>query len=415
MTRSYTTRDAAWDAGPLRTLFMLTSMPIGGAETLLVNLVRRMDRSRYSPEIACLKSAGELGEMMAAEMPVHSRLIKHKLDVAVLFRLQRLMSERRIDAVVTVGCGDKMFWGRLAAWRNQVPVILSALHSTGWPDGVGRLNRMLTPITDGFIGVASAHGEYLIEQERFPADRVHVIPNGVDCDRFQPSPQARIEARRELGVSEQTPLVGIVAALRPEKNHELFLRAAALVQRRLPGARFVVIGDGPERGRCEQWARELGISEFVYFLGSRSDVPRWLAALDVFALTSHNEANPVSILEAMACGLPIVAPSVGSIAESVCEGKTGFLVEPGDEFQHASRWMQLLTDPTSAKLIGIEGRRSVMQSWSLDRMVRGYETLIERIYTRKRGPLRMAKLARAHEGEGSRNAALLTPIATAES
>jgi glycosyltransferase involved in cell wall biosynthesis len=268
---------------------------------------------------------------------------------------------------------------------------LSALHSTGWPDGVGRLNRMLTPITDGFIGVAQAHGEFLVDFEKFPANKVHVIPNGVDCDRFQPSPKDRASARAELGIAENAPLVGIVAALRPEKNHELFLRAAAVVQRQIPGARFVIVGDGPERARCEQWARELGITEFVHFQGSRSDIPRWLAAMDVFALTSHNEANPVSILEAMSCGIPVVAPKVGSISESVHDGKTGFLVEPGDEQEQASKWLTLLRDPTLAKSMGLEGRRTVMESWSLDRMVRGYETLIERIYATKRGPLRMAR------------------------
>ncbi len=399
MTLHYPSRDVASGAGPLRTLFLLTSMPIGGAETLLVNLVRRMDRSRFAPEIGCLKSAGELGEVMAKEMPVHAGLIRHKLDLGVLFRLQRLIAERKIDAVVTVGCGDKMFWGRLAAWRAGVPVVLSALHSTGWPDGVGRLNRMLTPITDGFIGVARAHGEHLIEQERFPVEKVYVIPNGVDCDRFQPSPQDRLSVRRELGVSEQTPMVGIVAALRPEKNHELFLRAAALVQRRIPAARFVIIGDGAERGRCEQWAKELGLGDFVYFLGSRGDIPRLLAALDLFALTSHNEANPVSILEAMSCGLPIVAPNVGSISESVQKGVTGYLVEAGDEVQQARRWVELLQDPIKAQQMGLEGRKSVMNSWSLDRMVQGYEKLIERTYAAKRGSLRLARTENALKAE----------------
>jgi glycosyltransferase involved in cell wall biosynthesis len=293
--------------------------------------------------------------------------------------------------VVTVGCGDKMFWGRLAAWRAGVPVILSALHSTGWPDGVGRLNRLLTPITDGFIGVARAHGEFLVDFEKFPAEKVHVIPNGVDCDRFKPSSQDRISARGELGISETVPLVGIVAALRPEKNHELFLRSAALVQRRLPDARFLIVGDGPERGRSEQWSRELGLSDCVHFLGSRPDIPRWLAALDVFALTSHNEANPVSILEAMSCGLPVVAPRVGSISESVAEEKSGFLVEPGNEYEQARCWMTLLQDRQLARKMGQAGRRTVLESWSLDRMVRGYETLIERIYASKRGPLRLAR------------------------
>ena len=163
--------------------------------------------------------------------------------------------------------------------------------------------------------------------------------------------------------------------------------------------RFVVIGDGPERGRCEQWARELGMGDFVYFLGSRSDIPRWLAALDLFALTSHNEANPVSILEAMSCGLPIVAPNVGSISESVQQGTTGYLVEPGDEIQQARRWMELLQDPIKAEQMGLEGRKSVMNYWSLDRMVQGYEELIERVYATKRGSLRLTRTENAHLSE----------------
>ena len=130
---------------PLRILFLTTSLPVGGAETLLANLVRRMDRTRFAPEIACLKERGPVGEELASEIPVYCHLIRNKYDVGVLFRLARLMKTRNVAAVVTVGAGDKMFWGRLAAWFAKVPVVLSALHSTGWPDGVGRLNRLLTP------------------------------------------------------------------------------------------------------------------------------------------------------------------------------------------------------------------------------------------------------------------------------
>ena len=100
---------------PLRVLFLLTSMPVGGAETLLVNLVRRLDRQRFAPEIVCLKEPGPLGEMLAAEMPVHSSLLACKYDLRILPRLMKLMRRPQADAVVTVGAGDKMFWGRIAA------------------------------------------------------------------------------------------------------------------------------------------------------------------------------------------------------------------------------------------------------------------------------------------------------------
>ncbi len=377
------------DRGPLRVLFVITSMPVGGAETLLVNLIQNMDRQRFSAELCCLKELGPLGEKLSFEIPAHSHLLTSKYDVRVLSRLTRLMRRRRVDAVVTVGAGDKMFWGRVAAWRAGVPVVLSALHSTGWPDGVGRLNRWLTPLTDAFIGVATEHGRHLVENERFPADKVRVIPNGVDTERFQPRPEIRATLRKELGIPPTAPVCGIVAALRPEKNHLLFLRAAKLVKHELPAARFVIIGDGPEREKLEMAARDAGLCDNVHFLGTRSDIPQLLAMLDLFALTSHNEANPVSILEAMSTGLPVVATRVGSVAESVKHGETGYLADPGDANAIAGFWLSLMRDPDIARRMGQAGRAQVIARWSLERMVVGYQDLIEEIYRRKCLPERI--------------------------
>jgi len=365
-------------------MFLVTSMPVGGAETLLVNLVRQLDRTRFAPQVVCMKDKGPLGEELSARMPVHSELIRGKFDVAVLWRLARLMRRERIDAVVTVGAGDKMFWGRLAARLAGVPVIASALHSTGWPDGVGRLNRLLTPITDAFIGVAKPHGQHLVEQEGFPAERVHVIPNGVDTSRFAPSVDAAA-TRTGIGLSPDAPVVGILAALRPEKNHSLFLQVAARVLRKIGDAQFLVIGDGPLRPQLEALAQELDIAKAVHFLGNRSDVPELLGAIDVLALTSDNEANPVSILEAMSVGKPVVATDVGSVSESVEQGETGYLAPAGDAGGLAERMIALLDDPLLSQQMGQRGRQIVQQHWSLATMVAGYEDLLSQLYTSKTG------------------------------
>lgn len=365
-------------------MFIQTSMPVGGAETLTVELVRRLDRNRFAPELCCLKQPGPLGEMLAGEMPVHHGLLCGKYDLRVWPRLVRLFRRRGIGAVVTVGAGDKMFWGRLAAQRAGVPVIVSALHSTGWPDGIGRLNRLLTPITDAFVAVAPSHGRFLVDEEHLPERKVVVVPNGVDTDRFRPLPGVDA-VRRELGIEPSAPVVAIVAALRPEKNHELYLEVARRVTQRLPEARFLVIGDGPRRAPLEQLAAELGIASQVMFLGSRPDVPRLLAAADVFALTSHNEANPVSILEAMSVGRPVVATDVGSVAEAVDNGRTGHVVRPGDADGLAARVTELLRDPRQRAAMGTTARERVVSRWSVDVMVRGYERLIESIYERKTG------------------------------
>jgi glycosyltransferase involved in cell wall biosynthesis len=278
--------------------------------------------------------------------------------------------------VVTVGTGgDKMFWGRLAGWMAGVPVICSALHSTGLPDHVEWPNRLLAPITDAFIGVARSHGQYLAEREGCPARKVRVIPNGVDTERFRamaPDPALR----EQLGIPPGAPLAGIVAALRPEKNHALFFQAAQLVRRRVPGTHFLVIGDGPQRRAIEEIRRDLGLSDAVHLIGSRSDIPALLSLLDVFVLTSHMEANPVSILEALACERPVVATAVGSVPETVIDGETGYLAEPGSAQAIADRVIALMNGKDHAAALGRAGRRHVVDHWSLKRMVAGYEDLL---------------------------------------
>jgi glycosyltransferase involved in cell wall biosynthesis len=367
---------------PLRVMFIQTDMRIGGAEMLTANIIRRLDRERFSPELCCLKERGALGEALDDEIPVHHGLLASKYDWRVWPRLTNLLQQRKTDAVITVGAGDKMFWGRLAARHVGVPVVLSALHSTGWPDGVGRLNRLLTPITDSFIAVADSHGRFLAENLAICRSKVAVIPNGVDTQHFAPFADAPV-VRHELGIGPTDPVVGIVAALRPEKNHELFLEMAARVVRELPDSRFLVVGDGCCRAALEEQAKVLKIADRTLFVGSRDDVPRMLAAMDVFALTSHIEANPVSILEAMSVGKPVVATNVGSIHEAVAEGRTGWLVPPGDVCQLTDRVLKLLDGPLQARTMGSAGREAVVNRWSIDSMVRGYERLIESVFEQK--------------------------------
>jgi glycosyltransferase involved in cell wall biosynthesis len=377
MTLTMNTNRTATRDRRIRVMFLTTSMPVGGAETLLVNLVRGFDRARFAPEIACLKERGPLGEELASEIPVYCHLLENKYDPSVLTRLWRLMRSRQIDAVVTVGAGDKMFGGRLAARLAGVPVVVSALHSTGWPDSIGRLNQLLTPLTDGFIGVADAHAEHLVDHERFPRAKVHTIYNGVDTERFAPCDGLAI--RNELGIPPSSPVVGILAALRPEKNHELFLAGAAAIQDKLPEAHFLIIGDGPQRSTIEQLAASLGIAQRTHLLGSRSDVPALLGAIDVLALTSHNEASPVSILEALSCGVPVVAVEVGSVPETVEPGQTGLLFAAGDLDGYIAATLQLLEDPKLGKKLGSNGRQRVINERSLSAMVDGYESLLGRL------------------------------------
>ena len=254
-------------------MFVITSMPVGGAETLLVQLIRRMDRSRVSPELCCLKYLGPLGEAVQDEIPTFSGLLTGKYDFGVLWRLARLMRQRRIDAVVTVGTGgDKMFWGRLAGWLAGVPVICSALHSSGLPDRVELLNRLLAPITDAFIAVAETHRRYLAANEGCPANKLRVVPNGVDVELFKPAAPPADDPPRLLYVGTLAPWQGV---------DTLFVAVKKLL--RTHAVELTMLGSGRRSWvkHYQKLARRMHIDHAVEFVPSlpHEQVPAAIAAV----------------------------------------------------------------------------------------------------------------------------------------
>jgi glycosyltransferase involved in cell wall biosynthesis len=188
---------------------------------------------------------------------------------------------------------------------------------------------------------------------------------------------------RQLGIPVSAPVVGIVARLDKVKNHEMFLQVAAEVRERVRAAHFVIVGDGPRRHALQSYASELGLDDCSHFVGARADVPDLLNVMDVFALTSHIEANPVSILEAFSSGLPVVATGVGSVPDTVTNGANGYLVEPGDTKTMATRIVHLIRSPQQARKMGLVGRKNVVELWSLEQMVLKYEDLIRDLYYQK--------------------------------
>ncbi|RMH03709.1 MAG: glycosyltransferase [Planctomycetota bacterium] len=365
---------------PVPVLFVLTDLRVGGMERKVVEIVQKIDRRRIRPVVACLKEAGALApEVEAAGVPLYSRLIRGRTDFLVLWRLRRVIRREGIRVVCTVGDGgDRMFWGRLAARLCRLPGIVSTLHSTRNPGGgsiLDRPNRWLFGLTDAFVAVAAGAARYLVEEEGFPPEKVVVIYNGVDLDRYTGA--GREAARAALGLPADAPVVAHVAAFRPEKAHDVLLRAAARVVARLPAARFLLIGDGPERPRIEALRSELGLEEAVRLLGRRSDIPELLAAADLAVLCSHPmvETFPNSVLEAMASRRPVVSTRVGSVDEQIEDGVEGFLVPPGDPEALADRILRVLENPGLARRMGEAAREKVEKHFSAARMVGDREEL----------------------------------------
>jgi glycosyltransferase involved in cell wall biosynthesis len=241
------------------------------------------------------------------------------------------------------------------------------------------VQKQVCRLADCVLVNADAIRHWLIEQG-YAAEKIHVIRNGI----VPPKPvgqEAAARVRRELGVTADVPLIGVLSRLNKMKGIEHFLEAAAAMGRRDP--RFLIIGDGGHRKELEKYAAGLGLGERVLFTGFRNDVSDVLAALDISVLPSLSEGLSNSLLESMGAGLPVIATNVGGNPEAVEDGVTGIIVPPGDAGALARGMTLLLEDPERAAEFGEAARRRVAQRFSIEQMVRETEALYLRLLERR--------------------------------
>ncbi|GEM_PF-424110 len=373
---------------PLTVLFLETSLRIGGTEHVITQLIRRFDRKRVYPIVCCFYEPGEFGkELMKEGIPVFYGLAKSRWDLGMIPRLLKFLREEQVDVLFMVNQPLIQFCGTLCGLLYGVPVQIAAIRSTGKINRIQRrlwINRLTFPWITRVTALSQMHKTYLVEKEKIDARKIEIIPNGVDLARFSAA-RDNGTLRFSLGIPGKAPLVGIVAMLRPEKGHDVFLKAAERVSRQMPEAHFLIIGEGPEHPRLIQWAKELGIEKKIHFLGARHDVPAILHSLSVAVLSSRPVVETLSnaVLEYMAAAKPVVATRVGSLPEQIEEGKTGFMVEPGDFEAMAEKIVTLLKDNSLVARMGQAGRERVETHYGIDQMVRQTEDLFERLLGRK--------------------------------
>lgn len=364
----------------IRVTFVQAWLTIGGAERLVQTLAQRMDRARFEPSLVNLYGPGAIGERMMAEgWPMTNHLAASRFDPRVAGRLARALAAARADVAYVIDSALPMFWMGIQRRSHPRPRLVLGFHSTGkLGDPVQHFlaRHSAIPVADRLVALTEAHRRFLSAELRVPQSRFRVVGSGVDLARFDDR-LPREAARRAAGLPEGAPLVGIVAALRPEKHHALFLSAAARVLESIPGARFVIAGDGPARDDVARLCRESGLGDRVRLLGAREDVAVLYRALDVAVLSSHPivETLPVTLLEAAACGTPAVATAVGSVAEVIVEGETGFIVPPGDAGKLAARIVGLLRDAPLRERMGAAARRRAERHFDERDMIRRYEEL----------------------------------------
>lgn len=360
-------------------LFLLLSLNIGGTERHIFNLVSNLDRKKFRSVICCLYDLGSIGKTLASTegVKVYYNLIRSKWDIAGILKLLKIFRNENIHILYTINSPLTQFLGTVCARLVKVDVCLTRVAATKPIFHAKRrkvVNSIMLPFVDNIIAQAHSQKEYLIRHEGFKPQKVRVIYNGVDLEKFD-KPLDIPSLKQTIGIPEDASVVGIVARLSPEKGHQTFLKASRKILDVFPSAHFLIVGDGEERKKLKKITHELAIHSSINFLGIRKDIPQIVSLFDVAVMSSNFETFSNSILEYMAASKPVVATNVGSIAELVIDGETGYLIPTGDSDALADRILRLLRNPVLAKKMGEAGRERVKEKFTIQKMIAGYESL----------------------------------------
>lgn len=377
-------------------VYFCDSREFGGAEQVLLRVLADLDRRRWRPVLFHHGGPG-LAPLLSAAREQGARLrtvprIGSRRHVRRLPELVRAIREERpavFHANLTWPLSCK--FGIAAAALARVPAVVATVHL--FPEV--RLSRsrtlqhrVVTACVDRYVAVSREVAGRLHRSFTVPSRKTTVVPNGIDPARIgeaaslPPPPLPPQAAGR--------PLVLTAARLGKHKGHATLLEAAV----RVPEAAFLLAGDGPERESLEARARELGVADRVFFLGYRADVPALLAACDLFVLPSFYEGLPLSVLEAMAAGKPVVGSAIGGTDEAVVPGETGLLVPPGDSAALAGAIRACLSDAELSRRFGTAGRERVLREFTAERMVHRVIQVYDELLPRP-APSAAARLAPA--------------------
>lgn len=346
----------------------------GGLERLLVEFGRHHDSSRFDLRFVTLADLGPPAEeLRRMGFSVESVNLPARGKLPALRSLRSLLQRERVDIVHTHNTYAH-FYGTMAASWAGVRSIINSQHGRGCGPRIKDklLFRLANLKTSRVVGVSEDAAALCRGEDPWAASKTKVIWNGIDTSRFV----FRGPAKAPVAIS--------VARLSPEKDFPTLLQATALVVRQVPDFQLMMIGNGAERSRLEALTKSLGIEPNVQFLGERSDVPELLAQAGFFVSSSKSEGISLTILEAMAVGLPVVTTRVGGNPEIILEGQTGYLVPDQNPDALAAAMLQMLAQRDQWPAMGELGRQRVEQQFEIRTMIRQYEELYTEVMSTRK-------------------------------
>ncbi|MBV8236523.1 MAG: glycosyltransferase [Acidimicrobiia bacterium] len=380
-------------SGTLNVTHVVLSLDCGGLERIVLDLAHKGPELGQRVSVICLERPGTLApqvEEAGARVLCLNKPPGRRPET--VDRVGGALRQLRPDVVHTHQIGALFYTGP-AARAEAVPLVVHTEHTNQiskyrdyrqqakirllwWV--AGRHASRFFCVSEDIASEVRAYGV-------LPRRKVCVVLNGIDTAQFRRRDAAEA-VRGALGIPPGAPVIGTIGRLNEVKCQDLLIRSFHRVQAQVPDARLLLVGDGPKRADLHALAEELGLSGSVYFAGYQAQPERYLQVMDVFALTSRAEGLPLAILEAWAAGLPVVATRVGGIPQVIDDGRTGLLLEPGDENTLTGTLGRLIADPGYARQLGEAGRRQVEARFDTRRMAGDYQRhYLELLATRRVG------------------------------
>jgi sugar transferase (PEP-CTERM/EpsH1 system associated) len=362
-------------------------MDFGGLETLLAECVNRMPSHKYRHAIVCLTDYTEFSKKITR--PDVEIFALHKapgMSLGTHGKLWKLLRQLRPTILHTYNLAAIEY--AMTAMLAGVPIRVHAEHGRDASDPEGRnrkhnlLRRLLTPVIDCYVPVSGDLQRWFKNVVGIPDKKNLLINNGVDVDRFRTTP-TRESAAPSWDIPVDAFVIGTVGRIQDVKNQagliDAFIQLRALLPAKTAQLRLAIVGDGPLRKELARKIESANLEDVVWLPGARTDIADIMRTFSVFVLPSIAEGTPVTILEAMAMGLPVVATRVGGIPAVVDDQVTGTLVSPNDSIALANAIANYIKDPALGARHGAAGRARVEQHYSITAMLEAYTTLYDRL------------------------------------
>ena len=365
----------------MRILQLISSAGFFGAENMIIELASSLAASGDKVTIGVFSNRHARGEG-SCELAVQAKARGFKtevfecggrIDLRTVAAIRRYCRENGVEVIHSHGYKSNIY-SYLANRSLKIRIVTTChnwINTNSKMSLYTRLDKFFLKRFDAVAAVSEDVKHQLLEAGVKP-EKLKVIGNGINIERFKVSAKTAEKTRESFGVSIASTIVGTVGRLSPEKGYGFFLEAAKEILAKKKDCCFVFVGDGGERAGLEELSMKLGIAGRVIFAGKRSDIPDVLSAMDVFVLSSLTEGQPMALLEAMATGVPAVCTSVGDVPKILKGGQAGLIVPPSDNKALAEAILKVLNDPALASRLSESALKTVKEEYSSGRMAAEY-------------------------------------------